>query len=37
MKAGLQKALLTQKLKFKEEQKKAQALKRELEKHEMKE
>ena len=29
---GLQKALLTQKIKFKEEQKKAQALKREVEK-----
>ena len=37
MKASLQKALLNQKIKFKEEQKKAQALKREIERQEMKE
>ena len=36
IKQGLQKALLAQKIKFKEEQKKAQALMREVEKQEMK-
>lgn len=37
MKASLQKRLLTQQIKFKEEQKKAQAVKREIQKMEMKE
>lgn len=37
MKASLQKALLTQQIKFKEEAKKAQAVKREIQKAQMKE
>ena len=37
MKASLQKGLLTQKIKFKEEAKKAQAVKRELHKAKMRE